>query len=116
MHHAELGGREAEAEGVAHQRLHARDLLVQRVVEARHLDRAGPQRGIAKRPDQRQRALAARLRLGIENRMLVGLLSLVLDLLCVHRTAVFVASCHPAATLATALAGPGLRVPRARVS
>ena len=64
-------------------------------------DAGRPQRGVTEGPDQGERTLPPRHRLGIENRVLAGVLGLVLDLRYVHRTAIFVATRHPAATLAT---------------
>ncbi len=66
MKHAELRGREPDAEGVVHQLPHPLGLLLQRRVEAldRHGDR--PQHGVAELAHQAQRGVAPGSRLGIE--------------------------------------------------
>ena len=68
VHDADLRRREAEADRVAHEPSHARDLLGERVVELRDLERLALERGVAERPDQRKRGLPALLCFGIERR------------------------------------------------
>jgi hypothetical protein len=71
---AELGRGEPDAQRIAHEAAHARELGPQRVVEHLHLARPRAQHGIAVLDDLRERALAPRGDLGIEGlgRLLVG--------------------------------------------
>jgi hypothetical protein len=63
---AELRGGQPDAQRVAHEAAHPRDLGPQRVVEDVHLARPRAQDGVAVLDDVRERALAPRGDLGIE--------------------------------------------------
>src|SRR5437667_6392432 len=57
---ADLGGRQADPDGLVHEPAHARDLLAQRVVEGVDLARPRAQDGVAELADLAQRGLATR--------------------------------------------------------
>jgi hypothetical protein len=66
VHHADLGGGEADAQRVVHHLPHPPNLLGQRGVEALDRQRAAAQDRVAVLAHQPQRLLAARAGLGIE--------------------------------------------------
>ena len=66
VHHADLRGREADAERVVHEPAHPADLLGEALVELLDLERAAAQHRVAVLADELQRGVAARARLRVD--------------------------------------------------